>query len=387
MTTDDPYFYPGLSSHTTSRYIAVSSNRFARGDGALEAQSRLLAFGGDLRHHIVYRLPEGATHAVVDDFGALRWRWAEGADRSGTVEVVIRRGLVSPARSIPEEGMGKADFNKKASKWIARLMNTLLAKGIPAAVYDPLEYVPGDEVAMENTSLETLDSGHPLYVESQREPDALWIKLGVGDMKIDVPANCVFGTMHVIPDASQGRIQLAGICTPFFSAKDLDDLSKNIQGSLLVRARDACDRAGVRMTIRQTRRRNSSLTVEFDLSIDDLKYKADPDTGEGWQRPFQQVADFAETLGKVSNALQGPGAVKSGGGCYIATAVYGSYDAPEVLVLRQFRDEYLSKSVFGRSLIRTYYRASPRLADHLRTHPMVNRPVRVVLDRVVARVR
>lgn len=282
--------------------------------------------------------------------------------------------------------MDKADFNKKASKWIARLVNTLLAKGIPAAVYDPLEYVPGDEVAMESTRLEILDSAHPLYVESQRDPDALIINLGVGDMKIDVPATCVFGSMHVIPDTSQGRIQLAGICTPFFSAKDLDDLSRNIQGSRLVRGRDACDRAGVRMTIRQTRRGNSSLTVEFDLSIDDLNYKVDPATGEGWQRPFQQVADFAETLGKVSNALQGPGAAQSGG-CYIATAVYGSYDAPEVLILRRFRDEYLAKSGLGRSLIRTYYRIGPSLAGHLRAHPMVNRPVRVVLDRVVARVR
>ena len=283
--------------------------------------------------------------------------------------------------------MSKADFNKKACKWIARLMNTLLAKGIPTAVYDPLEYVPGDELAMERIRLEILDSGHPLYVESQREPDALWINLGVGAMKIDVPADCVFGSMHVIPDTSQARIRLAGVCTPFFSAKDLDDLNRNIQGSLLVRARDACDRAGVQMVMRRTRRGNSSLTVEFDLSIDDLHYKVDPATGDGWQRPFQQVSDFAERLGKVSNALQGPGAAKSGGACYIATAVYGSYDAPEVLVLRRFRDEYLAKSVFGRSLIRTYYRISPRLADHLRTDPMVNRRVRVVLDRVVARVR
>lgn len=281
--------------------------------------------------------------------------------------------------------MGKADFNTKASKWMARLMNSLLAKRIPAGAYDPLEYVPGDDAAMDTTSVAILDSAHPLYVESQRDPMALLINLV--DLKIDVPKTCVFGSIHVIPDTSQCRVQLAGICTPFQTAQDLEDLSRNMQGSRLVRGRDACDRAGVRMTIRRTRRGSSSLTVESDLSIDDLKYKVDPATGEGWQRPFQHVADFAETLVQVSNALQGPRAAQSGGGCYIATAVYGSYDAPEVLVLRRFRDEYLAKSVLGRSLIRTYYRISPGLADHLRMHPMVNRPVRVVLDRVVARVR
>ena len=39
-------------------------------------------------------------------------------------------------------------------------------------------------------------------------------------------------------------------------------------------------------------------------------------------------------------------------GCYIATAVYGSYDCPEVWTLRRFRDEVLRESVLGRLFIR-----------------------------------
>ena len=35
-------------------------------------------------------------------------------------------------------------------------------------------------------------------------------------------------------------------------------------------------------------------------------------------------------------------------GCYIATCVYGSYDCPEVLILRQFRDERLKQNAAGR---------------------------------------
>ena len=60
-----------------------------------------------------------------------------------------------------------------------------------------------------------------------------------------------------------------------------------------------------------------------------------------------------------------PGAPRSsGGGCYIATCVYGTYDAPEVMTLRRFRDETLQKSVFGRAFIRCYYTISPRLVKH-----------------------
>ncbi len=51
----------------------------------------------------------------------------------------------------------------------------------------------------------------------------------------------------------------------------------------------------------------------------------------------------------------------NGGGCYIATAVYGSYDCPEVWTLRRFRDATLVKTVFGRAFIRLYYAVSPTL--------------------------
>ena len=49
------------------------------------------------------------------------------------------------------------------------------------------------------------------------------------------------------------------------------------------------------------------------------------------------------------------------GGCYVATAVYGSYDCPQVWTLRRYRDYTLSQTWYGRAFIRTYYAISPTL--------------------------
>ena len=72
-------------------------------------------------------------------------------------------------------------------------------------------------------------------------------------------------------------------------------------------------------------------------------------------------------------------------GCYIATAVYGSYDAPEVMTLRRFRDETLKNSAFGRWFIRTYYRLSPPVAEKLKNTKRINAFVRSILDKWVER--
>ena len=46
-------------------------------------------------------------------------------------------------------------------------------------------------------------------------------------------------------------------------------------------------------------------------------------------------------------------------GCYIATCVYGTYDCPEVWVLRRYRDYYLNSHWWGKIFIKIYYFLSP----------------------------
>ena len=56
--------------------------------------------------------------------------------------------------------------------------------------------------------------------------------------------------------------------------------------------------------------------------------------------------------------------LKDSGGCYIATYVYGSYDATEVLILRDFRDEKLLTNYVGTLFVKFYYKISPFLIRH-----------------------
>lgn len=72
-------------------------------------------------------------------------------------------------------------------------------------------------------------------------------------------------------------------------------------------------------------------------------------------------------------------------GCYIATAIYGSYDCPEVWTLRNYRDNYLAKTYIGRMFIRLYYAASPTLVKHFGKTKWFNRLFRKKLDSIVIR--
>lgn len=69
--------------------------------------------------------------------------------------------------------------------------------------------------------------------------------------------------------------------------------------------------------------------------------------------------------------------------CFIATSVYGSYDAPEVNFFRHYRDYRLMRTRAGRVLVAIYYKFSPRIVILMDRFPRVSGCVRVWLDRVI----
>lgn len=98
-----------------------------------------------------------------------------------------------------------------------------------------------------------------------------------------------------------------------------------------------------------------------------------------------ETADFV--IAATSANLNGTEPIRSpggGGGCFIATAAYGTPLANEIGTLRTVRDQYLMGNAFGAIFADTYYRLSPPIARVVAERPGLAAIVRALLAPVVA---
>lgn len=126
-------------------------------------------------------------------------------------------------------------------------------------------------------------------------------------------------------------------------------------------------------------------------NIESQIFNATATSAEKAGRLAGQAAKVTARAGRASAKAAGTFAQEmrdkkksDGGGCYIATMAYGDYDHPQVIELRKFRDNYLSKSSLGRHFIKFYYKNSPNWVEKLKNKTTINRTIRYSLNMLIS---
>jgi len=110
----------------------------------------------------------------------------------------------------------------------------------------------------------------------------------------------------------------------------------------------------------------------------------EPDEGCWFVRWSGDVGTVANvTAASTTITVDSPYSIRANfggaGGCFIATAAYGTPMAEEIQILREFRDEYLLSNPVGQALVDLYYRFSPPIAEFITEHPSLKPVVRAGL--------
>jgi len=160
----------------------------------------------------------------------------------------------------------------------------------------------------------------------------------LGRMGAQVPEMALLGREFTLED--KGAVFLNAMLDRFFTVASDQDVYRKV----LQRANGFVDRE------RRQGGRAWSLVRSRLLEIGRERGWSTADTLYGDWTPDQRK-QFSEMIEQHEP--------KKSGGCYVATSVYGSYDCPEVWVLRRFRDNSLMSTRFGRAFVRVYYLTSP----------------------------
>jgi len=111
-------------------------------------------------------------------------------------------------------------------------------------------------------------------------------------------------------------------------------------------------------------------------------------TGEGKQKIIDMIMECHNKIKEIDPSYTIPERPQqTSNGCYVATAVYGSYDCPQVWTLRRFRDFTLAETWYGRAFIRTYYAISPTLVKWFGHTEWFKKMWKGKLDKMVSQLR
>jgi hypothetical protein len=129
--------------------------------------------------------------------------------------------------------------------------------------------------------------------------------------------------------------------------------------------------------------------VLFPLGTE-VSLVAEPDEGYqfiGWSGDVDTMADVSvasTTITMDSSYSIRANFESGGGGCFIATAAFGTPMAEEIQILRDFRDGYLLTNPAGRVFVYFYYSVSPPIAEFINRHPGLKTIIRAGLAPAVA---
>jgi len=99
-----------------------------------------------------------------------------------------------------------------------------------------------------------------------------------------------------------------------------------------------------------------------------------------------QIMIYVDKIKKYDTSYQSPN-ISTSSGCYIATAIYGSYNCPQVLILRNYRDMFLSRTWYGRVFISLYYAVSPKVVRLFGKMKWFNTIFKIMLDKIIEKLK